>query len=50
MTNHKNEACERWGNTEAYREHEQKTKNYTKEKWGKVNNTRRVYDGKEQMV
>ena len=23
----------RWGNTNAYREHEQKTKNYTKEKW-----------------
>ena len=38
MTNHKNEACERWGNTEAYREHEQKTKNYTKEKWAEANN------------
>ena len=37
MTNHKNEACERWGNTEAYREHEQKTKNYTKEKWAEAN-------------
>ena len=23
----------RWGKTDAYREHEQKTKNYTKEKW-----------------
>ena len=31
------EACERWGNTDAYREHEQKTKNYTKEKWAEVN-------------
>ena len=30
------EACERWGNTDAYREHEQKTKNYTKEKWAEV--------------
>ena len=27
----------RWGNTDAYREHEQKTKNYTKEKWTETN-------------
>ena len=27
----------RWGTTDAYREHEQKTKNYTKEKWAEVN-------------
>ena len=27
------EAYERWGDTSAYREHEKKTKNYTKEKW-----------------
>ena len=33
----KNEARERWGNTDAYREHEQKTKNYTKEKWAEAN-------------
>lgn len=33
----KNEARSRWGNTEAYREHEQKTKNYTKEKWAEAN-------------
>ena len=26
-----------WGNTNAYREHEQKTKNYTKEKWAEAN-------------
>lgn len=32
-----NETRERWGNTDAYREHEQKTKNYTKEKWAEVN-------------
>ena len=32
-----NEARSRWGNTEAYREHEQKTKNYTKEKWVEAN-------------
>ena len=32
------EARERWGNTVAYREHEQKTKNYTKEKWAEANN------------
>ena len=31
------EARERWGNTAAYREHERKTKNYTKEKWAEVN-------------
>ena len=31
------EARERWGNTDAYREHEKKTKNYTKEKWAEVN-------------
>ena len=35
--NYKTEALERWGNTEAYREHEQKTKNYTKEKWVEAN-------------
>ena len=37
MKNHENEARERWGNTDAYREHEQKTKNYTKEKWAEAN-------------
>ena len=37
MKNHKIEARERWGNTSAYREHEQKTKNYTKEKWAEAN-------------
>ena len=31
------EICSRWGNTDAYREHEQKTKNYTKEKWAEAN-------------
>ena len=31
------EASSRWGNTDAYREHEKKTKNYTKEKWAEVN-------------
>ena len=35
--NYSNEACNRWGNTDAYREHEKKTKNYTKEKWAEVN-------------
>ena len=35
--NYKTEARERWGNTDAYREHEKKTKNYTKEKWTEVN-------------
>ena len=35
--NYSSEACERFGDTEAYREHEQKTKNYTKEKWAEAN-------------
>ena len=37
MNDIKIEARSRWGNTDAYREHEQKTKNYTKEKWAEVN-------------
>ena len=37
MKSHSTEARERWGNTDAYREHEQKTKNYTKEKWAEAN-------------
>lgn len=32
-----NEARFRWGATDVYREHEQKTKNYTKEKWAEAN-------------
>ena len=35
--NYESESCERWGATDAYREHEQKTKNYTKEKWAEAN-------------
>ena len=31
------EARLHWGNTDAYREHEEKTKNYTKEKWAEAN-------------
>ena len=37
MKSYKTEARERYGNTAAYREHEQKTKNYTKEKWAEAN-------------
>ncbi len=37
MKNYENEARERYGNTDAYREHEEKTKNYTKEKWAEAN-------------
>ena len=37
MKNYESEARTRWGNTDAYREHEQKTKNYTKEKWTEAN-------------
>ena len=35
--NYETEARSRWGNTDAYREYEQKTKNYTKEKWAEAN-------------
>ena len=35
--NYEKEARERYGGTAAYREHEQKTKNYTKEKWAEAN-------------
>ena len=31
------EARERWGDTEAYCEHKQKTKGYTKERWSEAN-------------
>ena len=34
---YKTEARDRWGNTDAYREHERKTKNYSKEKWAEAN-------------
>ena len=37
MKNYETEVCSRWGATDAYREHEQKTKNYTKEKWAEAN-------------
>ena len=37
MKNYENEARERWGNTAAYHEHEQKTKNYTKDDWTQAN-------------
>ena len=35
--NYKLEVLKDWGNTDAYREHEQKTKNHTKEKWAEAN-------------
>ena len=35
--NYEKEVRSRYGNTDAYREHEQKTKNYTKEKWAEAN-------------
>ena len=37
MKNYETEVRSRWGNTDAYREHAQKTKNYTKEKWAEAN-------------
>ena len=37
MNKYEKEVRARYGNTDAYREHEQKTKNYTKEKWAEAN-------------
>ena len=37
MSNYETEARSRWGDTDAYREHEQKTKKYTKETWTEAN-------------
>ena len=37
VSNYKTETRSRWGATDAYREHEQKTRNYTKEKWAEAN-------------
>jgi hypothetical protein len=37
MKKYENEARSRWGDTDAYREHKDKTKNYTKEKWAEAN-------------
>ena len=37
MKSYETEVRECYGNTTAYREHEQKTKNYTKEKWAEIN-------------
>ena len=37
INDYESETRARWGTTDAYREHEQKTKNYTKEKWRDVN-------------
>ena len=37
MKNYESEVRSRWGNTDAYREYEQRTKNYTKEKYAEAN-------------
>ena len=37
MNIYESETRERYGDTAAYREYEQKTKNYTKEKWAEAN-------------
>ena len=37
MKNYETEVRERYGDTDAYRDHRQKTKNYTKEKWAEAN-------------
>ena len=36
MKSYETEVRERYGNTAAYREHKEKTKNYTKEKWAEA--------------
>ena len=36
--NYENEVRERFGNTDSYREHTEKTKNYTREKWAEAIN------------
>jgi hypothetical protein len=35
--NYEKEVSAHYGNTDAFREHEQKTENYTKEKWAEAN-------------
>ena len=37
MDKYRKEIRDRYGVTDAYREHEEKTKNYTKEKWAEAN-------------
>ena len=37
MNNHDIEVKQRWGETEAYKEHTEKTAGYTKDKWQQVN-------------
>ena len=37
MKTYEKEVRARYGSTDAYREHEKKTKNYTKEKWAEAN-------------
>ena len=37
MSDYKKETQERFGNTEAYKQYEEKTANYTKDKWQEVN-------------
>ncbi len=36
MGNYKQEVKEKWGKTDAYKEHTEKTKNYSKEKWNNL--------------
>ena len=33
---YKSESLEKWGNTDAYKEHSEKTKNYGKDKWNSL--------------
>ena len=37
INDYESEARARWGTTDAYREHEHKTGNYTQEKWAEAN-------------
>ncbi len=38
MSNYNAEVKQRWGETDAYKEHTQKTAHYTEDKWQEVNN------------
>ena len=38
VSNYKTEAEEKWGNTSVYKEYEEKTRNYSKDKWNKLTN------------
>ena len=44
MNPYQKEAREKWGNTDAYKQHQEKTKDYSKEKWNALS------DGMDQIM